>query len=156
MEQPFLRVARTHNPPFQGGDSPIVDAGVRYLPASKQFDITVTAAGTILPWLIPAGVFITKVVARMVDGLDAGTVDIGVDGDTDAFIDNLDWTETNDNAVAQSLGSSNAGNPNGLYFAAEDEFAITVGGQATSGRIQIVVEYYNLTEMWAAGSQVVA
>lgn len=151
MSQPVLRWMRTHSPPTEG-DFPGVDFGVSYEPKIVTVDVKVSGPGYADFLLLPAGTFVKGAFARVVDALDgSGTVELGTPDNPDMFIDTADYDEGTIAAWAQSLGSSNADNAEGEFFAEADLLRVTIGGTPTEGRIQMMIEFYELDNMLIEG-----
>ena len=142
MNQPRLQVEAVH-----GGELSM--DGQVYIPLTRTFEVTVTEAETIVAWKIPAGTFVKQAIAQIETALNgSGTVELGVDSNLDEFIDGADWVETNADAWATNLGSSNADQPNGKYYPTGGDMKVTIGGAPTAGKVRFVVEYYLFDDMF--------
>lgn len=139
--QPRVRFAGHFNP----GDI----AGLSYEPKVISVKKTLAATATNNIVALPAGAFLSRIVAVCSEtsaSTDAALT-VGTDGDTDLFINATDFTgftmETVGNAAVFSAGH---------YFAAADNLALQVTGTTvTNGEVQMVIEYYELAEMFQTG-----
>lgn len=142
MNQPRLQVETVHL-----AETSML--GAVYQKLSRTFEVTITAAGSVVLWKIPAGTFIDRVVAQVQTALNgSGTFEVGVDSNADELIDTADYTETNADAWATNVGSSNADQPNGKYYPSLADLKATVGGTPTAGKVRVLVEYWMLDDMF--------
>jgi len=94
-------------------------------------------------WLMPAGSFISKVVAVCSDAADTNTlVSVGLDGADHQFITETAFT-------VQTVGNYAVYNT-GYYNTAADYMRIAVAGTPAAGAAQIMVEYFELAGMFAS------
>jgi hypothetical protein len=139
--QPMIRTKLTHDPASMEGQSyaPIVVA--------LLYDVSTSGSGVHDLYTVPAGFWLEKAQGIVLEGLDDGTVDFGLDGDTDALIDNTEWTATNTGAIASSQQTTA---PDGLYFAALDVLSVETT-LAASGKVMFLLWLYDLNAIQAQG-----
>lgn len=128
---------------------PFSHEGVAFVPKTLVIEKTVTGTTTDDFYLIPAGSFVSRVVAAVITGCN-GTpvVTFGIDGDPDAFINATDFNAETAGNSATNIGSATAPGANGLYFHAADYLRVAVSGSGTtSGKVRFLVEYYELAAM---------
>lgn len=128
---------------------PFSNEGIAFVP--KTIVVEKTATGTTNDdfFLIPAGSFVSRVVATVITALN-GTpvVEFGVDGNPDMFIDATDFDASTAGNWATNIGSATAAGANGMYFAAADNLRVAVSGSGvSSGKVRFLVEYYELAAM---------
>lgn len=96
-------------------------------------------------WTFPAKTFISKVAAFVEDAGDANTlVAVGLDGSAQAFI-----TQT---AFNVSTVGNYAVYNTGYYSEAADTMRITIGGTPAAGVARVLVEYYELSDIFDSNS----
>jgi len=143
MTQPFVRTDAVHE-----GDSGV--QGGAYEPKIIKYLHSVTGTDDINVVVVPAGTWVTRVWARIVEALNgSGTLDFGYADDEDAFIDAADWTETTANQFATNVGSTNASAPRGYFFADATQLYWTVGGTPTQGVVETCIETLEVDAMTA-------
>lgn len=141
MSQPLVRTALTHDPASMAGQA--------YLPEILFFEVNINSSGSGIFWSAPPDTWIVEVEAQIETALDgSGTVDIGVDGNTDLFIANSEWTET---SLDQYIASSKTTAPGGVFLPAGDNLAVEVGGSPTVGKVRIAVWVLNFASMALQG-----
>jgi len=139
-KQATIRVAPTHVDTM-GGDV----SGLVFQKNTAFYEVTVTGAGYVDLCAFPAGTFVTEVFGQIETELNgSGTVDIGIDSNDDAFIDNTEWTETTADQYASSLETTA---PNGVYLPDGANLRVTAGGSPTQGVVRIAVSYFNFDLM---------
>ena len=126
--------------------------GVSWVRKVINGTLLVTQAGNVDFWVAPVDVGIVDallVAETVMDG--SGTITLGVDGNADALVDDLDWDPTGAGAFIAMRGSATADSEDGLYLPAGDTLRLTAGGTPTVGEIRFVIEYYELADMFAQG-----
>lgn len=144
--QPRVRFAEHFNP---GNISALA-----YVPKTIAIEKTITATVTQNVWAAPAGVFVSRVVAvcQLQSASTDATFVFGVDGDTNAFINETDFDISTTGNWATNIGSAAAPGAKGMYLAAGDNLALQVAGTTvTNGQVRVIVEYYELAEMFKSG-----
>ena len=103
-------------------------------------------------WAAPAGAYIQQVCVRADVALDgSGTVDIGTDGNSDAFIDQTDFDPTTIGNFATNIGSTTAAGALGMYLKDGDTIRLEVGGSPTVGAVSGYFVYYEMDAMFEQG-----
>jgi len=116
--------------------------GVSWLPKVMTIEkVWTTATENEDFWTFPAGTFISRVIAVCTDAGDASTlVSVGLDGADHQFITETAFTvETVGNYTSWHVG---------YYSAAADTMRIAVLGTPVAGAAQIIVEYFELGDMF--------
>lgn len=138
MSQPLIRLRPSNDPSN-------MDA-MAYMPKTKLIEVTISGSAAVTPWQIPAGTFIEKVVGRIVTAVSGsdGTIDIGDEDDEDEFIANSEWTES----IANSMACSDTTTaPGGRYYAAAKLLKLTFSSTVVSGKVQLLITYWELGSM---------
>ena len=103
-------------------------------------------------FVAPAGVFVQQAMLRIDTELDgSGTVELGVDGNPDALIDQTDLDASTAGNWATNIGSTTATGANGLYLHAGDTLRLAVGGTPTQGALSGFIQYFELEAMESRG-----
>lgn len=127
--------------------------GVSFLPKVITIKKTITAAENEDFWTIPADTYISHVWAIVDTPLDAtdATFTVGIDGDADLFINGTDLVTSTAGNWASNIGGTSDGK-DGAYFAAADVMRLAATGTTlTAGVVRVVVEYYELADMFTRG-----
>lgn len=136
--QPKVRFAGHFNP----GDI----AGLSYVPKTIAVEKTLSGSAAENIISMPALSFLKSVVAVVTEtsaSTDAA-ISVGVDGNTDAFITATDLT-------ADTVGNF-AVFSTGYFFTQADNLALEVTGHTvTNGEVKVIVEYFELAEMFEVG-----
>lgn len=142
MAQALVRTKLTHNPASFEGQA--------YLPHTLFFEVSTSGSGAVTFWTAAPGTYVKEVFARISEAFDTSTtVDIGDEDTAALFIANSEWTESTLNQIASSRQTTA---PDGVYYSALKELKVTVGGaDPTTGKVQILLTYFNLVEMEAQG-----
>jgi hypothetical protein len=141
MNQPMIRTKLTHDPASMEGQAYILPA------IALTFDVATSGSGVHNIYTVPAGTWLIEAQAILLTELSgSGTLDIGLDGDTDALIDNTEWTEQNQYAIASSKQTTA---PDGIYFSAQDNIAVEAANCST-GKVLILLWLLNVDSIAAA------
>jgi hypothetical protein len=127
--------------------------GQGYLPyvVAITVDVATSGSGVQDVYTVPAGFWLEKAQGIVLEGLSAGTIDFGLDSDTDAIIDNTEWTETNTGALA---ASSQTTIPDGLYFSAVDVLRVEFGTYPETGKVLFLLWLWDLNSILSQGVHV--
>lgn len=140
MKQPLVRTKLTHDPASMEGQAYLLPA------VAITVDVATSGSGVTNIYTVPAGTWLVEAQAILLEALDVGTLDIGLDGDTDALIDNTEWNEQTQYAVASSKQTTA---PDGIYFSAQDNLAVEFAG-AGSGKVLILLWLLNVSDVQLA------
>lgn len=103
-------------------------------------------------FVAPAGTFIQQAFVRIDTELDGTpTLELGVDGNPDALIDQTDMDATTAGNWATNIGSTTAVGANGLYLHAGDTIRLAIGGSPTQGAISGFIQYVEMEAMESRG-----
>jgi len=145
--QPRVRFAERFNP----GDM----AGLAFTPKVITVEKDLSGGAEAWDfWSAPAGVFIQQVFAYVLDAATgtSPTVEIGLDGNPDEFIDTSDFDISTVGNWATNIGSTVATSPNGLYLPSGDVLRMTiVGTDLSAGTIRAVISYFETDDMFDRG-----
>jgi hypothetical protein len=98
-------------------------------------------------WVAPAGTFIAQVGVRCETLLDgSGTVQIGTDGNPDAFVDSTGFDASTTASFGTNIGTTVAA-ASGLYLPAGDTIRLEIGGTPTVGAVSGFIVYYEVGSM---------
>lgn len=144
--QPKVRFGGHYNP----GDI----AAISYLPKVLTVRKTVTGTSNETIMSCAPGTVITRVfgICKQVSASTNAAVSVGLSADADAFLDPTEMLLDSTATFATNIGSTVAGYPNGYHFGAADTVKLAVtGSTVTNGQVEVVIEYYELGEMFVAG-----
>jgi hypothetical protein len=136
--QPKIRYAGHFNP----GDI----SGLSYVPKVITVEKALSGSAAETFMAMPAQAFLSKITAVIteVSASTDATIVIGLDGDTSEFVTGTDFT-------ADTVGNFAIFNT-GYFFTQADNMAFEVTGHTvTNGELKIIVEYYELAEMFQVG-----
>ena len=103
-------------------------------------------------WVAPAGVFVHHAFIRADVELDGTpTVELGLDGDPDEFIDTTDFDATTAGNWACSMGSASADGARGAYLEAGDTIRLAIGGTPTQGELSGYLLYFEMDDILEDG-----
>ena len=126
--------------------------GISWIRKVINGTVVITGAGNVDFWVAPVDVFILNALMAVETVLDgAGTLELGVDGNSDALIDAVDWDPTGAGAFITMRGSATADSEAGLYLPSGDTLRLTAAATPTQGEVRFVIEYYELADMFAQG-----
>lgn len=98
-------------------------------------------------WAAPAGVYVLQAFVRCDTGLDgSGTVELGTDGDPDAFVDTTGFDASAAGNFGTNIGTTVAG-ASGLYLNAGDNIRLAIGGTPTVGAVSGFIQYFEVGSM---------
>lgn len=141
MKQPLVRTKLTHDPASMEGQAYLLPA------VALIYDVATSGSGAHNIYSVPAGTWLVEAQAILLTALDVGTLDIGLDGDTDALIDNTEWNEQSQYAVASSKQTTA---PDGIFFSAQDNIAVEVAG-AGSGKVLVLLWLIDVNSIQSQG-----
>lgn len=142
--QPTVRFKKVHAPEWGDG---VIDEGVSYLPIIKWFKFTTSGSGYSDFLYVPPGTYVEEAVLVITEALDTGALlDLGTDGNDDAFIDNTDITED-----AIGIADSSTTAPMGVYFSAGDYLRLTVTNDTDQGTVYLKLTMWQVAEMLTQG-----
>lgn len=143
MTQPMLRTKLTHDPASMEGQA--------YVPFTIALTLDGTSgSGVKTLYTVPAGFYLKEATCLILTGFNnSATIDIGLDGDTDAIIDNTEITEATPGNAASSKQTTL---PDGLLFTALDVLVAEIaGGVPTTGKALILLEFLDTNSIIAQG-----
>lgn len=142
MKQPLVRTKLTHDPASMEGQAYLLPA------VAILFDVETSGSGVKNIYSVPAGTWLVEAQAILLTALSgSGTLDIGLDGDTDALIDNTEWNEQSQYAVASSKQTTA---PDGIFFSAQDNIAVEATN-CSSGKVLILLWLLDVTSIQTQG-----
>jgi hypothetical protein len=102
-------------------------------------------------WAAPAGTYIAQVGVRCTTVLDgSGTVEVGTDGNPDAFVDTTGFDASTTASFGTNIGTTVAA-ASGLYLPSGDNIRLAIGGTPTQGAVEGFVVYYEVGAMASEG-----
>lgn len=119
--------------------------GISYEPKIMLVDKTIGTATENDDFVqLPAGTFISEVVAIVTDAGDANTtVSLGTDGDAEALITSTALTMETVNTFVKFTA--------GLYLAAADKLRIAISDTPVASAVRFVISYFELAAMAERG-----
>jgi len=105
-------------------------------------------------WSAPAGTFIQQVFAYVVEAAVGATptVELGLDGNADEFIDTSDFDLSTAGNWATNIGSTVATSPNGKFLPTGDVMRMTITGtNLSAGKVRAVISYFEVEDMFDRG-----
>jgi hypothetical protein len=98
-------------------------------------------------WAAPAGTYILQVGVRCDTLLDgSGTVQLGTDGNPDAFVDTTGFDASTTASFGTNIGTTVAA-ASGLYLPAGDNIRLEIGGTPTVGAVSGFIVYFEADAM---------
>lgn len=141
MTQPTLRTKLTHDPASFEGKS--------YVPITLAFTVDGTSgSGVKTIFSIPEGAYVKEVFAVVTEAFDGGTALVGVDGNTDEFIASGALTITSKGSAASSEQTTL---PAGMFYAAQDNMVVALGGAITEGKLLVLVTLWDTYDIARQG-----
>lgn len=119
--------------------------GVSYEPKVVLVEKAVTTTSTDDFLVVPAGTYLSEVIAVCTDACSADTeVTLGTDGNADEFITTTAFS-------VETLYNS-AHFTTGYYFGAADTLRVSVGGTVAAGAVKFALVFYELGAMSEQGA----